>query len=167
VAGVEVGWGVFGSEHSNRRWKRPVQSAVEIFRRDGRGQLTGCDLGLCMDPGVGASAALGQDALPGDALDGVGQLALNGEVAGLDLPAVEIGSVIGEGELPIHALEGIFSKIPVKFLGLLAALKHQIAYDILKLSCHCSFLTERSWSKSRISSGLKYSTFAARLKQFW
>jgi len=27
----------------------------------------------------------------------------------------------------------------VKFLCLLAALKHQIAYDILKLSCHCSF----------------------------
>jgi len=40
----------------------------------------------------------------------------------------------------------------VKFLCLLAALKHQIAYDILKLSCHCSFLTERSWSKSRIAS---------------
>jgi hypothetical protein len=112
---------------------------VEIFRRNGRGEFAGGDLRAGVNASIGASAALGQDALAGDALDGRGQLSLNGEVAGLDLPAVEIGSVVGEGELPIHALEGIFSKILVKFLGLLAALNHQIAYDILKLSCHCSF----------------------------
>jgi hypothetical protein len=56
-----------------------------------------------VDSGVGASAALREDALAGDALDGVGQFSLDSAVAGLDLPAVEIGSVIGESELPIHA----------------------------------------------------------------
>jgi hypothetical protein len=36
-------------------------------------------------------------------------------MAGLHLPAMEIGSVVGEGELPIHVVGGIFSNFRQHF----------------------------------------------------
>jgi hypothetical protein len=51
-----------------------------------------------MDAGVGASGALGQKLLSGEALDGLRQGTLDGGLAGLDLPAVKGGAIIGEGE---------------------------------------------------------------------
>jgi hypothetical protein len=54
-----------------------------------------------VDAGVGAAGALREDALAGGAVDGVGERALDGGQAGLDLPSVVGGSVVGEGELPV------------------------------------------------------------------
>ena len=44
-----------------------------------------------MDPGIGASGALRQNGLPGNAADGLGQRPLDGREAGLNLPAMEGG----------------------------------------------------------------------------
>ncbi len=58
----------------------------------------GGDLGEGVDAGVGAAGALGEDGFSGDVVDGVGEGALDGGEIGLDLPAVEGGSVVGEDE---------------------------------------------------------------------
>ena len=55
-----------------------------------------------VDAGVGAAGALGEDGFAGDAMDGVGERALDGGEVGLDLPAVVGGSVVGEDELPVR-----------------------------------------------------------------
>ena len=58
----------------------------------------GGDLGEGVDAGVGAAGALREDGLAGDVVDGLGESALDGGKAGLDLPAVEGRAVVGEDE---------------------------------------------------------------------
>lgn len=103
VARVEVGRGVFSVVDSDGAGKCPVEGAEQVGRRDRRGEFDGGDLGAGVDAGIGAPASLRENGFSGDAFDGGRELALDSSVAGLDLPAVEIGSVIGEGELPVHA----------------------------------------------------------------
>ena len=62
------------------------------------------DLAEGVDAGVGASGALREDGFPGDVADGFGESALDGWERRLDLPAVEGGAVVGEGELPVLGL---------------------------------------------------------------
>ena len=62
------------------------------------------DLAEGVDAGVGASGALRERGFAGDAADGGLEFALDGALAGLDLPAAEIGAVVGEGELPVLGL---------------------------------------------------------------
>ena len=57
-----------------------------------------------VEAGVGAAGALGEDGFAGDAVEGLGEGSLHGGEAWLDLPAVEGGAVVAEGELPVHGL---------------------------------------------------------------
>ena len=54
--------------------------------------------------GVGASRALGQRRFSGDPAQSRLQLALNGELARLHLPAAELRAVVGQGQLPVLEL---------------------------------------------------------------
>jgi len=55
-----------------------------------------------VDAGVGAARALGENGFSGDAVDGLGECALDGGEIGLDLPTVVRGPVVGEYELPVR-----------------------------------------------------------------
>lgn len=137
VSGVEVRRCVLGVEDADGGGECAIEGAEQVRRRDERSELEGCDLSAGMDAGVGASAALRENMFVGDACDGGGDLALNGRLSRLDLPAVEISAVVGERELPIHVrLIVIFSDFGAteEVLGLLGGVDHQIAYDILKFS---------------------------------
>ena len=78
--------------------KAVVEHDAEVGGGNGAGGLKGCDLGEGVNAGVGASGALGQELFSGEALDGFGESSLDGGLAGLDLPAVKGGAVVGEGE---------------------------------------------------------------------
>ena len=98
VAGMEAFRHFIDGEDANGGGKPVVEHDAEVCGRNGAGGLKGCDLGEGVNAGVGASGALGQKLLSGEALDGVGQSALDGGLAGLNLPAVEGRAVIGERE---------------------------------------------------------------------
>ncbi len=93
-------WHGFRLQNADRGRQGPVQGAVQVFRRNGRLQSETGHLGQRMDAGVGASRALGQGRFAGDMAKRRLQLALDGTFAGLHLPAVEIGAVVGQGQLP-------------------------------------------------------------------
>ena len=59
------------------------------------------DLAEGVDSGVGAAGAVDGDALLGDFLEGVFEGALDGGDFGLELPAVEVGAVVGDGEFDV------------------------------------------------------------------
>ena len=109
MASVEFGWGVLGGEDADAGREEVVERAEEVCGRDGGGEDAGGYLAECVDAGVGAAGALRENAFAGDAVEYVAEGALDGGQAGLDLPAVVWGSVIGEGELPVghDALDGI------------------------------------------------------------
>ena len=72
-----------------------------------------------MNAGVGAAGALRQRRFAGDALQGSLQLALDCR-SGLHLPAVEVGAIVGKGELPgLRSRPGGF---PWRKLGLGASI---------------------------------------------
>ena len=100
VAGVEVGRGVLDGEDADAGREGAVEGAVEVGGGNGDVEGEGGDLGEGVDSGVGAAGALGEDGLSGDAVDGVGEGSLNGGEVGLDLPAVEGGSVVAEDGFP-------------------------------------------------------------------
>ncbi len=78
----------------------------------GDGEGEGGDLGEGVDAGVGAAGALGEDGFAGDAVDCLGECALDGGQAGLNLPAVVGGSVVGEDGLPVrHGLLWTVSRL--------------------------------------------------------
>ena len=58
------------------------------------------DLSQRVHAGVGAARTLGQGRFADDAAESRLQFALNSAMAGLDLPAVKVGAVVGEGEFP-------------------------------------------------------------------
>ena len=74
-----------------------LRARWRLAGRDGGGEGEGGDLGEGVDAGVGAAGALGEDGFTGDVVEGLGEGALDGEKAGLDLPAVEVGAVVGRG----------------------------------------------------------------------
>ena len=74
--------------------------ARQVLRRDGRPERKTGDLGQCVNAGIGAAGALGQGSFAGDAAECRLQFALNGRLAGLDLPAAEVGAVVGQSQLP-------------------------------------------------------------------
>ncbi len=73
---------------------------MEVGGWDGDGEGEGGDLGERVDAGVGSARALREDRLTGDVVDGLGERALDGGQARLDLPAVEGGAVVGESGFP-------------------------------------------------------------------
>jgi hypothetical protein len=105
VAGVEVRRDNFGRKDADAWWEGAVESSVQVGVRDWGLDGEGGDLGEGVDAGVGSSGALREDALAYGAVDGVGEEALNGWQAGLNLPSIEGCAVVGESELPVrHAL---------------------------------------------------------------
>ena len=105
MAGVEAGRDDFGGEDADAGREAAVEGTVEVGGRDGGLDGEGGDLGEGVDSGVGAPGALREDTLANSAMDGVGEEALDGGQAGLNLPSVEGCAVVGESELPVrHAL---------------------------------------------------------------
>ena len=107
VAGVEFRGHLIGGEDADGGGKTVIEDDAEVCDRNGAGGLKGRDLGEGMDAGVGASGALGQKLLSGEALDGLRQGTLDGGLAGLDLPAVKGGAIIGEGEFESARVHGV------------------------------------------------------------
>ncbi len=73
---------------------------MEVWAGNGGGDGEGGDLSEGVDAGIGAAGPLGQDGFSADVEDGLGERALHGREAGLDLPAVERGAVVSENGLP-------------------------------------------------------------------
>ena len=68
------------------------------------------DLAEGVDADVGAACAVDEDFFLGDLAGGFGDGALDGRLAGLDLPAVEGGAVVGDGEFEVaHGDRGIIA----------------------------------------------------------
>jgi len=59
------------------------------------------DLSEGVDAGIGAACAVDEDFFLGDLAGGFGDGALDSRLAGLDLPAVEGGAVVGNGEFEV------------------------------------------------------------------
>lgn len=100
VAGVKAGYGVLDGEDADARRKCVVEGSVEVGRGDRGFEREGGHLAESVDSGVGAPRALGQDRLSGDVVDYVSEGSLNGGEVGLDLPAMEGGSVVAEDDFP-------------------------------------------------------------------
>src|SRR5450432_2837263 len=79
---------------------------MEVARGQGRLSAEAADLPQGMDSGVGAPGAVEHDVFLGQLAQHADNFALNGRLAGLDLPAVKISAVVGDGELEIAHAEG-------------------------------------------------------------
>jgi hypothetical protein len=102
VAGVKVFGDGFYGENADACRECAVESAMKICGRDGGRQGEGGDLGKGVDASVRATGALGENGFSGDAMDGLGECALNGWKGGLNLPAVIGCSIVGENDLPVR-----------------------------------------------------------------
>ena len=89
---------------SDRLRKRAIERAQEIGRRDVSLQGKAGDLGERVDAGVSAAGTLRQGRFADNAAERGLQFALDGALAGLNLPTVEIGAVVGDGQFPILSL---------------------------------------------------------------
>ncbi len=98
VARVEAFRHFIDGKDSNGSGQPVIEHDAEVCDRNGAGGLKGCDLRKGVNAGVGAPRALGEKLLSGKALDDGGQGALDGGLAGLNLPAVKGRAVIGERE---------------------------------------------------------------------
>jgi len=77
-----------------------IESPQQVFRRNTGLENEAGYLGNGVHTGVGASRALGQRRFAGDAVEGSLEFALDSGIPRLYLPAVKIGAVVSEGELP-------------------------------------------------------------------
>ncbi len=100
VTCVEVWGGGLDVEHADAGRKSVVECSQKVWHGDGSGGCEGCNLAEGVHTGVGAAGALGKDVLACDGMDGVGECALDGGEAGLNLPTVEGGAVVAEREFP-------------------------------------------------------------------
>lgn len=91
----------FGFGDTNRWGEGPIERATQIVRRDGSLQAETCDLGESVDAGVGAAGTLRERGFSRDAAESCLELALDGGQAGLHLPALKGGAVVGQSELPV------------------------------------------------------------------
>ena len=100
VAGVKCVGHDLRFEDADGSGQGAIEGANEIGGRDARLKGEAGDLGKRVHAGVGAAGALGQRRLADDAPESRLQFALDGGFAGLDLPAVEVGAVVGESQFP-------------------------------------------------------------------
>ena len=80
--------------------ERAVECTEKIRRWNASLQWKARYLGESVYTGIGAARSLGQRRLADNACEGGLQFALDGAFAGLHLPPVEVGSVIGDDEFP-------------------------------------------------------------------
>ena len=95
--GVEVMRDLLHLQHPDAGGQETVERAQEVLRRDARAGLAVRHLAERVHARVGAPGAVEANLLAGDLLQGVHQRALDGGNVGLDLPAVELAAVVGEG----------------------------------------------------------------------
>jgi len=88
-------------ENANGRGEGPIKGADKVGGWNSRMQLEACNLGEGVHAGVGAPGPLGEGGLAQDAIERRSQFALDGGVAGLNLPAVKVGAIVGEDEFPV------------------------------------------------------------------
>lgn len=92
--------GVLRSHNANGRGENAIQGALQIVWRDWSSQLKACNLALGVYSCIGAARSLRQDSFAHDVRNCFCQRALDGRLAGLDLPAVKICPIVGERQLP-------------------------------------------------------------------
>ena len=78
-------------------WEQRVQAALDFLRVEHGVRFEVRDLAKRVNAGVGAAGAMDGDGFLGDLADGVMDSTLDRWQAGLKLPAVEIGAVVGDG----------------------------------------------------------------------
>ena len=98
VTGVESGRYVFHIGDANRPGQQMVHGAEKIYTWNGTGGGEGGHLGDSVDAGIGAAAALNKNWRFGKSEKDTLEFALHRHQTGLDLPAVEVGAVIGNGD---------------------------------------------------------------------
>src|SRR5580698_750222 len=94
-------------QNANGGGECPIEGELQIFRGNVGGEFEAGYLAEGVDAGIGAAGALGQWGFAGDAAEGGLQFSLDGGLTGLDLPAAEVGAVVGEGQLPGMKPEGM------------------------------------------------------------
>lgn len=106
----------FRAEDADTGWQAAVEGAAEVGGWNGGRKGKGGNLAKRVDAGVGATGALGKDALARGAMDCIRKQPLDGRQAGLDLPSMVGCPVVGEDELPLlhgDALHGNTGKTVV------------------------------------------------------
>ena len=83
-----------------RSRKNPIQRALKIVCRDGGAQRKACHLSPSVDAGIRPSRSLWQYLLPRNRRNCVRQQALDRRPSRLNLPAVEIRSVVRQNQFP-------------------------------------------------------------------
>ena len=107
-ASVEIGADFFGSDDADCGRKKCIEGALEFGGGEGGLRFEMGDLREGMDAGIGAACAVDEDFFLGDLAGGFSDGALDGRLAGLDLPAVEGGAVVGDGEFEVaHCDDGL------------------------------------------------------------
>jgi len=97
-ASVEVGAELEGFDDADGGGKQRIAGALELGGGEGGVRFEMSDLAEGVDAGVGASGGVDGEVLGGEFAEDVNESALDGGLAGLDLPAAEVGAVVGEGE---------------------------------------------------------------------
>ena len=96
----------FAGDDTNRGWKKGVEGALKFFRREKRSCFEMRSLAEGVDASVGATGAMYDDSFLRDFASGSVECALNCRETRLKLPAVEVGSVVGDREFDISHLFG-------------------------------------------------------------
>lgn len=96
MSSVEVVVGRFYRVNAYGWWKNVVKRGSQIGFWNGGLQPHGSDLPERMNPGVGAARTLRQHILSCEPIEAVGESALQGLQAGLNLPPVKLRPVIGQ-----------------------------------------------------------------------
>ncbi len=100
-ASVEVRAHFLGGHNANRGRQQRVQRAVKFGSGKSRLRAKAADLAQRVDAGVGAPGAVELHIFLRDAAQHVHDFALDGRFVCLNLPAVEVRAVVGDGELEI------------------------------------------------------------------
>ncbi len=100
MASVERGFRDLSSEHPNTARQQPIERTLEISGGDRAFKRDAGNLSQSMDTRVGSPRALRKNDLSSDVTDRRRKRALHGGQVRLDLPAMEGGSVVAEGQLP-------------------------------------------------------------------
>src|SRR5579884_2320834 len=87
---------LFGLHNPNRGRQQCVQCPLKRTRGEPGSRMEMGDLSQGMHARIGAAGSVDDHALARDALQNVSQGSLNRRAPGLDLPAVEVGSIVGQ-----------------------------------------------------------------------
>lgn len=101
MASVKVGWRCFRCKDTDARREQVVQSALQVGARNWGIQRERCDLPEGVNSGICPTGALRENGFSGDLSNRCSDSTLYGRKAGLNLPAMIAGTVIGNGELPV------------------------------------------------------------------